>query len=846
MKTVTTLPNLLPLNRGNFYLFLLNFGYTSYYLRITSLLASGAQLLQSLSLFSQKITSGTGYSFLASTRMGKKSIWRKPRLGTPTVTSRYVASFWYLSTLLSQQKFQLIGLPYNKKRFTFLDTLTQNRLNPSLKVGTVRRHTFSKLYRTKVRFFLGALVTKKLPILTTPRLRVRRATNLRGVNPYLFLIRRSGRRTTSQTYVNYLLLHRLKGLTRLTKPFKFGKAFTPQATFYFWKRYLRTSIKGLEVRPLFRRFRKRWYRWKCLSTKSKMGVKGLRRSNVNLSTQVQLKSGSHTLRRQITHSRLLAQPFRFNSRYLDSSYKLSPSSFSSRTPVTRIFLRHKRKLFPEKITSRGLTPTLGRSLSLRKSPIFEKSGQSFLTTTDRLFFLRRAKRRSFRRGIRLQLRAKRNYVSLARKWGYLTSGTWSMGKSKNVQIAAWKGRVFWTKATSLKGTYALALRPVTHVAAFASLHCAGYWFRSLTKQQYFFKRFLDESFIVRTFKTGNLPKVSYNIKRPLRGQFSKQFISPIFSTTFTRCNFFFLYLCRGLQTYTKTDAKTDFFKTGYTFVNTSTLKRSLLRRVVRTTLQLKRLFTPQYSAQQTKLTFSNPGNLQYTHRFRSQSRLILPFYTNSRTTRIPRIRFKPGYARQWRFFRSDVKHFLGIRTRYQYRLTILIQRLFHSNRKINSWDLQTKVTPFLVQSRLVPDFWSASELLKASSVFVNGYVCTNAFLNVVFSDFVQLIINIKCYVVHKWLVNWSLRNSTRVLQLNRKFNQKKRTDGLSYKPKPLPDWIFRIRYSNYDIPRYVEVDFFTLSAFVISNTNSLLNVTSLSSQDTQFKVFNMYNWKYIT
>jgi len=63
--------------------------------------------------------------------------------------------------------------------------------------------------------------------------------------------------------------------------------------------------------------------------------------------------------------------------------------------------------------------------------------------------------------------------------------------------------------------------------------------------------------------------------------------------------------------------------------------------------------------------------------------------------------------------------------------------------------MQVQVTPFLVQSRLVPDFWSAAEVLKAHLVYVNGALCLNTRLNVFFSDFLQLVINVKHYVVHK-------------------------------------------------------------------------------------------------
>ena len=845
VQRTIALPNLLLPNQGNFYLFLLNFGYAAHYLRLTSFLSSGVPFVQKFSFFPQKITPVARRSSFFTSRMTKKVRQRKSQLTNQTLTPQHITSFWSLSSSLIQRKFQLIGLPYNKKRFAFLDTLTQNRLNPGLKVSTVRRHTFTKFRKARVKFFLSALGTKKLLITTPPHFRVRRATNLRGVNPYLFLIRRTSRRTTPQTYVNYLLLSRLKSSANPLKLFKRNKLFTPQITFYFWKRYFGFSVKELQTQPLFRRFRKRWYRWKCLSTEAHVSRQSLRRSAFNLATQTVLKNKAYIYRQHVTYARSLLQPFKFNPFGLAPKHEASSSGISKGPTTEKVFFRFKRKSFSQNVFSTSSMPVMVRTSNPPKLSIQTERSQKFLTNTDFLFFFKRSKRRSFKQGIRLQLRAKRNYVSLARKWGYLTSRTWSMGRIKEVQ-AAFKGCVFWAKAVPLRGPCNLMLRPALRKPTFGRTQCEGYLNTPTLNQQHLFKLSLHTKFVPITFKKVSLSDTRNITEEGGQTRFPKQFIAPIFATTFTRCTFFFLYLLRGLQTYTDLNKKADFFKTSYTFVNTSTLKRSLLRRVVRTTLHLKRFFTPQHSAQQTRLGFPGLGTSTGILGSTPQTKLTLPSYTNSRITRIPRVRFKPGYARQWRFFRSDVKHFLGIKTRYQYRLTTLIQRLFYSNRKANGWDLQTRITPFLVQSRLVPDVWSASELLKGSSVFVNGYVCTNTFLNVVFSDFVQLVINVKYYVVHKWLVNWNLRNSTRVLQLNRKFNQKKRVDGLSYKPKTLPDWVFRIRYSNYDVPRYVEVDFFTLSVFVIRNTNSLGNITSVASQETQFKVFNMYNWKYIT
>ena len=142
--------------------------------------------------------------------------------------------------------------------------------------------------------------------------------------------------------------------------------------------------------------------------------------------------------------------------------------------------------------------------------------------------------------------------------------------------------------------------------------------------------------------------------------------------------------------------------------------------------------------------------------------------------------------------------------------------------------------------------WAAQETVNSNGVFVNGTLCTNNKLKIFFNDFVQLIISIKYYIVTKWLLNWGLTKSIRLTKLNRKLLKKRLTSSIGNHPINLPDWLLSLRYSKYDIPRCFEVDYFSLSAFLISNTNYLEYRTSDLNFNTYTKVFNLYNWKYIT
>jgi len=66
------------------------------------------------------------------------------------------------------------------------------------------------------------------------------------------------------------------------------------------------------------------------------------------------------------------------------------------------------------------------------------------------------------------------------------------------------------------------------------------------------------------------------------------------------------------------------------------------------------------------------------------------------------------------------------------------------------------------------------------------------------------------------------------------------------KSQTLPNWIlFNKTYLN-DTPKYLEIDYFTLSVFILYEPFlwSDLNIYNLINY--RFGIINLYNWKYIT
>ena len=219
------------------------------------------------------------------------------------------------------------------------------------------------------------------------------------------------------------------------------------------------------------------------------------------------------------------------------------------------------------------------------------------------------------------------------------------------------------------------------------------------------------------------------------------------------------------------------------------------------------------------------------------------------TPRIRRIRFKPGYGRIWRTARKSIKDILNMPVRYQYRLTPKLQKRYFVARRSRLSHLSLTLGFALMTSRLIFDHHTLKELLLSSNVYLNSIMCSNSSTRLFVNDFVQLVVNLKFYVVLRWIKTWSVQRrfkASRVFYRKIKpmnYGKFNKTPKLS---KNLPQWFFDLQYSQGDVPKYFEVDYFSLSIFVIHD-----QITSERWLPTKSNLYNpltlnMYNWKYIT
>ena len=213
---------------------------------------------------------------------------------------------------------------------------------------------------------------------------------------------------------------------------------------------------------------------------------------------------------------------------------------------------------------------------------------------------------------------------------------------------------------------------------------------------------------------------------------------------------------------------------------------------------------------------------------------------------IKRVRFKPGYGRIWRAARDSIRELLNLPSRYQYRLTPKLHWQYMKSRQVSRPYSSISLDYLLMFSHFIPDFWSVREVIANDSVFLNGSTVSNANVRVFVNDLVQLTVSVKFYITLRWLKNWSIIKRNRV---NKIYYRKYRPSGTNRHVRfvrTLPSWFFDLQFSHCDVPKYVEVDFFTLSVFVIHDKLPLETWTPVRANLYNPSSLNMYNWKYIT
>jgi hypothetical protein len=202
----------------------------------------------------------------------------------------------------------------------------------------------------------------------------------------------------------------------------------------------------------------------------------------------------------------------------------------------------------------------------------------------------------------------------------------------------------------------------------------------------------------------------------------------------------------------------------------------------------------------------------------------------------------------WRYERNVFKETFKLTHRYQYRLTPKIQLMYYPTRYtiLKSSKFQLKLSYTLVLSRLASDQWTSDFLIDNKYVYLNGNLVTNGFTMIFPNDFLQLIISLRFYILHRWLHMLAFQRFNSWLRRYYKTYRIKKQLFKDFTFRSLPDSVLNLQNSFHDVPKTIEVDYFTLSSFVLYSSKEYNLTHPLPINVFRLYVINMYNWKYLT
>jgi hypothetical protein len=220
-----------------------------------------------------------------------------------------------------------------------------------------------------------------------------------------------------------------------------------------------------------------------------------------------------------------------------------------------------------------------------------------------------------------------------------------------------------------------------------------------------------------------------------------------------------------------------------------------------------------------------------------------------RDVKLGRIRFKPGYQKLWRQARGALQESLNLKFQYQKRLTKHISRYYTQVNRYLFASSETSAQNIILYSLILPDTNSVLSFFKKGLFFLNGQQLLSLKQLLVPNDFIQIIISIWYYIMYRWLYNWTLLRTQKFQRLVYRKGLASKYQLMKTKKKSsryTPSWVRDVRYDNVDIKPYLEVDYLTLSLFLLNDPYLLLYYSPDNLPDLKLNIYRMYNWKYIT
>lgn len=190
--------------------------------------------------------------------------------------------------------------------------------------------------------------------------------------------------------------------------------------------------------------------------------------------------------------------------------------------------------------------------------------------------------------------------------------------------------------------------------------------------------------------------------------------------------------------------------------------------------------------------------------------------------------------------------FFNKKTR-QIKITKSIARI-KKNKYTNNCVYEYTVLNVLLRSHICLFVSDALRLIQTFTVFLNGFAIRDPYMVLSQNDLVQLKIstNLYKYVLFSKKI---LKKKLTLFKLNswKFFRQKlfKQKQQLKSKKRKSPKYLFLFYLFKLNVPKFLEVDYFTLTIFFLKKLTTFTGSTYYLNKLFSFKLFSLYNFKKI-
>ena len=136
-------------------------------------------------------------------------------------------------------------------------------------------------------------------------------------------------------------------------------------------------------------------------------------------------------------------------------------------------------------------------------------------------------------------------------------------------------------------------------------------------------------------------------------------------------------------------------------------------------------------------------------------------------------------------------------------------------------------------------FDDANFFLSKKYVYVNNNIVTNKFFELKVNDILRLVIARRYLFYIKRIYKFFKKKVRKMKYKNWKNYQQKKPQYL-YKH---PDYLYNFFFFKIDIPKFLQVDFFTLSVIYLFNQDIMTLKNRIFYKIISFYLLKMYNWK---